>query len=86
MIRIFMSYRRSDAAAAGRIYDYLESRLGHSAIFKDIYTISGGENFHKQLYEALHMCLVMLVVIGQNCLQAMVAKVNRRLVYHDDCV
>ncbi len=41
--KIFISYRRADsAAAAGRLYDNLESKLGEGTLYKDVDNIPIG--------------------------------------------
>ncbi|MEM9091419.1 MAG: SUMF1/EgtB/PvdO family nonheme iron enzyme [Cyanobacteria bacterium P01_F01_bin.53] len=87
MSRIFISYRRGDSAAeAGRIYDYLEARLDRTALFKDVDTISGGDNFRQRLNEALDVCQILLVVIGKSWLQTKDAAGRRRLDNPNDWV
>ena len=67
MSRIFISYRRSDAAAeAGRIYDYLESRFGRESIFIDVDVLRAGDDFQQRINEAVGQCQVLLAVIGAN--------------------
>lgn len=80
MSRIFISYRRSDAAAeAGRIYDYLEGRFGRKAIFKDVDTIDAGDDFRERLNDAVGQCQVLLAVIGKSWLQVTNEAGRRRL-------
>lgn len=80
MSRIFISYRRSDAASeAGRIYDYLESHLGKEALFKDVDAIDAGDDFRKRLNEAVGRCQILLAIIGTNWLQVTDEAGKRRL-------
>ena len=80
MSRIFISYRRTDAAAeAGRIYDYLENHFGRESIFKDVDTIDFGDNFRDRIHEAVGQCQILLAVIGKNWLQAKDSKGRQRL-------
>ncbi|MEO0518586.1 MAG: SUMF1/EgtB/PvdO family nonheme iron enzyme [Cyanobacteria bacterium P01_A01_bin.116] len=80
MSRIFISYRRSDAAAeAGRIYDYLEGRFGRKAIFKDVDTIDAGDDFRARLNDAVGQCQILLAVIGKSWLQVTDEAGRRRL-------
>ncbi|MEO1394746.1 MAG: SUMF1/EgtB/PvdO family nonheme iron enzyme [Cyanobacteria bacterium J06634_5] len=80
MSRIFISYRRSDAAAeAGRIYDYLEGRFGRKAIFKDVDTIDAGDDFRERLNDAVGQCQVLLAVIGKSWFQVTNEAGKRRL-------
>jgi hypothetical protein len=69
--RIFVSYRRSDAAAvAGRLADALESRFGPASVFMDVDAIPPGVDFTAFLRDAVAAAKVMLVVIGSNWLEA----------------
>ncbi|MEM9092553.1 MAG: toll/interleukin-1 receptor domain-containing protein [Cyanobacteria bacterium P01_F01_bin.53] len=80
MSRIFISYRRSDAAAeAGRIYDYLERAFGHEAIFKDVDAIDAGDDFRDRINDAVGQCQVLLAVIGKSWLQVTDEAGQRRL-------
>lgn len=64
--KIYISYRRRDAAYAGRIYDALASHFGSNRIFMDVNSISPGEDFAAILKEMVSSSDVMLVVIGPN--------------------
>ena len=69
--RIFVSYRRTDsAAAAGRLADALEQQFGKSSIFMDVDAIPPGVDFTSFLRKAVESAQVMLVVIGPNWLEA----------------
>ena len=44
--RVFISYRRDDAAGyAGRLEEALERRLGRGSVFRDVLDIAPGEDF-----------------------------------------
>ena len=63
--RIFISYRRADAAGdAGRLADHLHRRFGADRVFLDIDTIAPGHDFVEVLQASLHQTAAMLVVIG----------------------
>src|SRR5262245_26993952 len=63
--RIFISYRRADAAGdAGRLADHLQRRFGAERLFLDVDTIEPGADFARVLREALQQTVAMLVVIG----------------------
>lgn len=62
--RIFVSYRRSDAAGhAGRLHDHLTRLLG-TRLFMDVSDIAPGEVFSAALARELESCGAVLVVIG----------------------
>ena len=65
-IRIFVSYRRDDAAkAAGMIYSELAKRFGgKEQVFQDVSSIIPGVPWDEAIDEALGSCDVFLVVIG----------------------
>jgi hypothetical protein len=64
-MRIFVSYRREDAAGqAGRLHDALVARFGEDAVFHDVSAIRPGEDFKNALARAIADCDVMLVVVG----------------------
>ena len=80
--KIFISYRRSDsAAAAGRLYDYLETKLGADALFKDVDTIPYGKDFIEEIRSAIDASAIILVVIGRHFVTE-----ERRLFKEDDYV
>jgi len=78
---IFISYRRSDSQdVTGRIYDRLISHFGKDAVFKDVDSIPFGVDFRKYLGDIVGRCSVLLVVIGDQWVQAMDNPIgNRRL-------
>ena len=64
--RIFVSYRRDDAAGeAGRLADHLIRRFGTDQVFLDIDTIDPGTDFVRVLQSTLRETSAVLVVIGQ---------------------
>jgi hypothetical protein len=63
--RIFISYRRDDAAGhAGRLEESLERRLGHGSAFRDIGDIAPGEDFVHVIRARLADAHGVLVLIG----------------------
>lgn len=78
--RVFVSYRRDDAAGdAGRLTDYLQRRFGAGQVFLDIDTIEPGADFVKVLQQSLQQTAVMLVVIGPRWTSLQAADGSRRL-------
>jgi hypothetical protein len=78
--RIFISYRRSDAAGdAGRLADHIVRRFGADRVFLDIDTIEPGTDFVRVLRESLQGTAMMLVVIGPNWTSLRGADGTRRL-------
>ena len=64
--RIFISYRRDDAAGeAGRLADHMNRRFGRGQVFLDIDTIDPGTDFVKVLQSSLRETAAVLVVIGR---------------------
>jgi formylglycine-generating enzyme required for sulfatase activity len=67
MSRIFLSYRRQDAAgAAGRIYDRLRQHFGADAVIMDIDSIPFGVDFRQYINAEVAQCDVLVAVIGPN--------------------
>lgn len=80
MARIFISYRREDAAGyAGRLQESLERRLGPGAVFRDVDALEPGQDFVDAITTRLRDCRVCLVLIGRNWLAARDASGGRRL-------
>ena len=78
--RIFISYRRDDAAGdAGRLADHVRRRFGSTRVFLDIDTIEPGTDFVRVLRESLQDTAVMLVVIGPRWTSLRSANGSRRL-------
>jgi WD40 repeat protein len=83
--KVFIAYRRSDAARdAGRIYDWLSARLGRENIFKDVDSIPPGVDFRKAITCAIASANVMLVLIGTNWLEMTSETGCRRVDDEDD--
>jgi len=63
--RIFISYRRQDAAGnAGRLLDRLEREFGRKSLFFDVDSIPLGLNFVTILRQEVTRCNVLLALIG----------------------
>jgi tetratricopeptide (TPR) repeat protein len=78
--RIFISYRRDDAAGeAGRLADHLSRRFGAGAVFLDIETIDPGTDFVSVLQTTLQQTAAVLVVIGARWISLRGASGTRRL-------
>jgi hypothetical protein len=71
MLKIFLSYRRSDNAyAAGWIFTQLAARFGRDNVFMDVAGMPLGVDFRKHLRDAVNQCGVLLAVIGDHWLDA----------------
>jgi tetratricopeptide (TPR) repeat protein len=85
--RIFISYRRDDAAGdAGRLADHLHRRFGATHVFLDIDTIDPGTDFVQVLRVSLEQTAAMLVVIGPRWTSLRGADGTRRLDDENDFV
>lgn len=71
MSRIFLSYRRDDAAGfAGRLADALEEEFGAGSVFRDVDDIRPGEDFVQAIESHLRDVGAVLVMIGPRWLTA----------------
>ncbi len=87
MVKVFISYRRSDSSeASDHIYRRLEREFGRGNVFKDQDSIPVGTNFVRVLEETLGECDALLVVIGPHWLSATDAAGRRRLDDENDFV
>lgn len=78
--RIFVSYRRDDAAhVTGRIHDFLASRFGAANVFMDVDSVAPGEDFVRKIGDTIAMCDLFLLVIGPGWLTARTADGRRRI-------
>ena len=85
--RIFISYRREDAAAdAGRLADHLSARFGRDRIFLDVDTIAPGTDFVQALNTSLEQTAAVLIVIGPRWTSVSGADGTRRLDSSSDFV
>src|SRR3954471_5147129 len=63
--RIFITYRREDAASdAGRLADHLSRRFGADRVFLDVDAIDPGTDFVQVLHTSLQDTAAVLIVIG----------------------
>jgi Tol biopolymer transport system component len=69
--RIFISYRRMDAAvAASWLFDRLTEHFGQGRVFMDVDSIAAGDEFVEAIAEAVGGCAVLLALIGDRWLTA----------------
>jgi hypothetical protein len=67
--RIFISYRRDDTAAVAHLlYDRLWRVFSRRAVFFDIATIGGGEDFEKRIAAEIGRSDAVLIFIGERWL------------------
>src|SRR5512139_921604 len=70
MPTVFLSYRRSDTGSeAGRLADTLQYRFGRRFVFRDVVSISPGDQFDTVLETQLAAAKVVLVLIGSGWLE-----------------
>ena len=85
--RIFISYRREDAAyPAGWLFDRLAERFGEAQIFKDVDSIDLGDDFVEVIGAAVGATDVLLAVIGDKWLTVADERGGRRLDDPEDFV
>ncbi len=68
--KIVLSYRRTDAAMAGRIFDLLVQHFGKSSLFIDIDNVPFGVDFRKHIDDALKTSDLLIAVVGRNWIGA----------------
>ena len=77
---IFISYRRDDSAGyAGRLYDRLKAHFGADSVFMDVEEIEPGTDFVEAIEGAVASCQVLIVLIGNEWLNATDSSGRRRL-------
>ena len=77
---IFISYRRDDTAAhAGRLYDRLAAHFGAQRVFRDVDSLHPGAEFAAVIEERVAACDALVVLIGNNWLNAADAQGKRKL-------
>ena len=77
---IFISYRRDDSAGyAGRLYDRLSAHFGADRVFMDVEGIEPGTDFVDAIERAVASCRVLIVLIGDEWLNAKDTSGRRRL-------
>jgi hypothetical protein len=86
-LRLFISYRRQDSAhITDRIYEYLETSLPNSKIFRDVDSLPLGTDFPAEIARAVQNCDALLAVIGPGWVGATDEKGVLRLKNPDDFV
>lgn len=66
-MQIFISYRRAEdnkSYIVGQIHERLAAEFGAENVFRDLYGITGGQEWRSVLERELNDCKVMLVVMG----------------------
>jgi hypothetical protein len=59
--RVFISYRRADAAAtAGRLADRIDARFGRGTAFMDVESIAPGTDFAEVIDAAVGSCTALV--------------------------
>lgn len=87
MRKIFISYRRRETIdVTGRISDWLGTRFGMEAVFRDVTSIPFGEPFRDYIKNALKECSMLLVIMGSEWLNLRGEAGLRRLDEDDDPV
>ena len=87
MVRIFISYRREDAAGyASRLYDALAARFGDDQVFIDVDAIEPGVDFAEVLEQAVGSSDVFISLIGRDWLTVSDSRGRRRVDNPDDPV
>jgi len=80
MPQIFLSYRRSDNPyATATVSNKLKAHFGKSAVFFDVDTIPLGVDFREHIANAVGKCDVLIAIIGEQWVQAVDKRGNRRL-------
>ncbi len=75
--KIFISYRRDDAAGDARsIRDALAVRFGKSNVFMDVDNLLAGQRFDRELDKALTACDVLIAVIGPRWLELLAGRMR----------
>lgn len=84
---IFISYRRSDSAAfSGRLADFFEVNFPDVRVFYDMVAIEPGEDFVEAINRRIASSEVVLAMIGEDWLEALDGRGQRRLDNPEDFV
>ena len=87
MSSIFISYRRAGTSGyGGRLQEDLCHHFGRDRVFRDIDSIRPGSDFTEVIEQAVARSGIVLVLIGENWLQAANKNGKRRLDDPDDFV
>ena len=80
MPRIFISYRREDAAfETTAVHEKLATEFGPENVFLDVDNIPAGQDFRKIIRKSVQDCDVLIAVVGERWLGAAAASGQRRL-------
>ena len=86
-VRLFISYRRQDAAAqAARLQDDLAERYGRQHVFRDVDSLEPGTDSARSFNQALALSDAVVVLIGPQWLSAQGPNGRRRIDDRDDLV
>jgi len=66
--KIVVSYRRTDSAMAGRIFDRLAQHFGKANLFIDIDNVPFGVDFRKHIDDALQSSDLIIAIVGEKWL------------------
>jgi hypothetical protein len=87
MSTVFISYRRQSAAGEARaLFNDFVARLGQSAVFMDVDSISLGRDFRSELQKNMTACTVVLVLIDKEWATLKDEMGRRRLENADDYI
>lgn len=67
-IRVFVSYRREDSPAAGRLHSDLSRRLRGGRVFRDVASLEAGQVFSDVIRENIKSSDVLVALIGPSWL------------------
>lgn len=68
--KLFLSYRRSDAAdISGRVYDGLSREHGKKRVIKDVNSFPPGVDFKEYIEDIIPSCTAVLVIISPHWTQ-----------------
>jgi hypothetical protein len=85
--RIFLSYRREDAAPYARLLQIqLRQHLPGAQVFMDLDSIEAGQDFAQVIREAVDSCAVLIALIGRQWATLTDDQGRRRLDNPDDFV
>ena len=84
MRKIFISYRRTDDIAAGRLGSDLRNHFGEENVFRDKEDIGGGVSWRKEVLNTIAKNSALLVIIGKDWANATDKHGTRRLDNADD--
>ena len=86
MPEVFVSYRRADAGASGRVCDRLRQHFGDGAVFVDVAVVRPGDHFRQVIERNVQSSRVFIALIGPNWNSAILPNQERRLDDPEDLV